>query len=112
MPRAARARRNAPSPACSPSRRAAKLHPSRTYYYRHTLDVDALLDACARKLAENPHNVKARSMRGTAHMKRKSWAAAVEDFTAVLELMPDVRHGACYGRAASASRAHAAAPGT
>lgn len=32
---------------------AAKLHPSRTYYYRKNVDVDKLIEMCTKKLTEN-----------------------------------------------------------
>ena len=75
----------------SPHYFLAKLHPSRTYYFRQSQDVDSLLDACGKRLAENPSNIKARLLRATALMKKKAFAEAVEDFNLVISQSPNVR---------------------
>ncbi len=53
---------------------AAKLHPSRTYYYRKNLDIDKLIEQCTSKLARNPNNVKVRAV--CARVRVCEWAGA------------------------------------
>ena len=62
--------------------RAAKLHPERSYYYRPG-DAGALIDACNRKLAAQPGNVKALYTRASCLMKQRAYAKAIEDFSVV-----------------------------
>lgn len=67
----------------------AKLHPDRTYYYRKVVDDDKLIDQCTRMLGENGHNTRALNTRAGCFMKKKLFARAVEDYTALLLLTPD-----------------------
>lgn len=62
--------------------RAAKLHPERSYFYRPG-DAGALIDACNRKLAVQPGNVKALYTRASCLMKQRAYAKAIEDFSVV-----------------------------
>lgn len=67
----------------------AKLHPARTYYYRKAASVDQLIEQSSRKLSEAPDDVKALSARAGGLMRKKLYARAVEDYTAILALVPD-----------------------
>jgi tetratricopeptide (TPR) repeat protein len=67
----------------------AKLHPERTYYYRKVVDLDKAIEQCNRKLAESPRNVKALTTRAGCFMKKKLFAKAADDFSAVLAVTPE-----------------------
>jgi tetratricopeptide (TPR) repeat protein len=67
----------------------ARLHPARTYYFRQTLDSETLVEAATKKLSMDPLNVKARTLRALALLKRKDYQGAVVDLTAVLGVVPD-----------------------
>jgi hypothetical protein len=40
------------------------------------------------QLSDNPASAKALSIRASCYMKKKAWAAAVDDYTAVVALTP------------------------
>jgi hypothetical protein len=67
----------------------AKLHPERTYYYRKVVDLDKAIEQCNRKLAESPRNLKALTTRAGCFMKKKLFAKAADDFSAVLAVTPE-----------------------
>ena len=79
---------------------AAKLHPARTYYYRKAASVDQLIEQSSRKLEEAPHNVKALAARAGGLARKKMYARAVEDYTAILALVPEDTN-ALYSRGAA-----------
>lgn len=67
----------------------AKLHPSRTYYFRKPVELDALIEQCSQRLVESPLNLKALSIRASAYMKKKAWKEAIADYDTVLKHAPD-----------------------
>lgn len=49
---------------------AAAAAPSRRYVYRKNADYDSLIEACTRKLAVHPNNVRALMIRANSYMKK------------------------------------------
>lgn len=67
-------------PPAKPFRFAAKLHPSRTYYYRKHADLDRLVEQCSKRLEKDADSVKALSIRASCLVKKKDWARALADY--------------------------------
>jgi hypothetical protein len=48
----------------------ARKSPNRVLYFRRNADYDRLIEACGRKLAENPRNVRALLIRASSYTKK------------------------------------------
>jgi hypothetical protein len=54
----------------------ARKSPNRVLYFRRNADYDRLIEACGRKLRENPRNVRALLIRASSYSKKGRWSSS------------------------------------